>query len=99
MWYAGQVTYWECGMLGCWECGMRNVRDVGCSGCRMLGIRDVRDVGCGMFAGMWDVNLQNAANKTLRAIALLFVANVFQSFTSDKNLLFSWLYWSMKGIE
>ena len=21
---------------------------------------DVRDVGCGMFAGMWDVDLQNA---------------------------------------
>ena len=26
----------------------------------MLGMCDIRDVGCGMFAGMWDVDLQNA---------------------------------------
>ena len=42
---------------------MWDVRDVGCSGCWMLGMWDVRDVGClgcGMFAGMWDVDLQNA---------------------------------------
>ena len=67
--------------MECWD-----VENVACG---MFGTWDVRDVGCGMFAGMWDVNLQNAAYKTLRAIALLFVANVFQSFTSDKNLLFS----------
>ena len=45
-------------MLEMWD-----VRDVGCSGCRMLEMWDVRDVGssgCGMFAGMWDVDLQNA---------------------------------------
>ena len=37
--------------------GMWDVREVGCSGC---GMWDVRDVGCGMFAGMWNVDLQNA---------------------------------------
>ena len=44
-----------CGMFGMWDVG-----DVGCSGCGMFGMWDVRDVGCGMFAGMWDVDLQNA---------------------------------------
>ena len=38
---------------------MWNVGDVGCWGCGMLGMWDVRDVGSGMFAGMWDVDLQN----------------------------------------
>ena len=33
---------------------MWDVRDVGYSGCGMW------DVGCGMFAGMWDVDLQDA---------------------------------------
>ena len=59
--------------------GMWDVRDVGCSGGGMFGMWDVRDVGCsacgmfgmwdvgyGMFAGMWDVDLQNAY------IALIF---------------------------
>ena len=36
---------------------MWDVGDVGCSGCGMFGMWDV---GCGMFAGMWDVDLQNA---------------------------------------
>ena len=48
--------------MGCWGrgmFGMWDVRDVGCSGCGMFGMWDVRDVGCGMFAGMWDVGLQN----------------------------------------
>ena len=40
--------------------GMWDVRDMGCLGCEMFGMWDVRDVGCGMFAGMWDVDLQNA---------------------------------------
>ena len=47
-----------CGMLGMWD-----VRDVGCWGCEMLGMWDVPDVrclGCGMFAGIWDVDLQKA---------------------------------------
>ena len=39
---------------------MWDVGDEGCSGCGMFGMWDVRDVGCGMFAGMWDVHLQNA---------------------------------------
>ena len=38
---------------------MWDVRDVGCSGCGML---EMWDVGCGMFAGMRDVDLQNASN-------------------------------------
>ena len=77
MWDVGDVGCWRCGMLemwdvagvgcsgcGCWRCGMFGmwyVRDVGCSGCGMFGMWDVRDVGCGMFAGMWDVDLQNAS--------------------------------------
>ena len=40
--------------------GMWDVRDMGCLGCEMFGMWDVRDVRCGMFAGMWDVDLQNA---------------------------------------
>ena len=51
---------WDVGCLGCGMFGMWYVRDVGCSGCGMFGMWDVRDVGCGMFAGMWDVDLQNA---------------------------------------
>ena len=56
--------------MGCLEYGifeMLDVWDVGCSECGILGMWDVRDVrcgmwdvGCGMFAGMWDVDLQNA---------------------------------------
>ena len=41
-------------MLGMW-----NVQDVGCLGCGMLGMWNVRDVECGMFAGMWNADLQN----------------------------------------
>ena len=39
--------------------GMWDVWDVGCSGCGMW------DVGCGMFAGMWDVDLQNARKRNV----------------------------------
>ena len=56
-WHIGDVECWGCsesGMLGMWDVG-----DVGCWGCGMLGMWDVRDVGSGMFAGMWDVDLQN----------------------------------------
>ena len=55
MWHVGDVGCWECGMFGMWD-----VQDVGCemwTGCGMFGMWDVR---CGMFAGMWDVDLQNA---------------------------------------
>ena len=55
MWDVGDVGCSGCGMFGMWDVG-----DVGCSGCGMFGMWDVRDVGCGMFAGMWDVDLQNA---------------------------------------
>ena len=48
----GDVGCWECGMFGMWDIG-----DVECSGCGMFGMWDV---GCGIFAGMWDVDLQNA---------------------------------------
>ena len=52
MWDVGYVGCLRCGMLGMWD-----VRDVGCSGCGMFGMWDV---GCGMFAGILDVDLQNA---------------------------------------
>ena len=54
MWDVG-----DCGMFGMWDVG-----DVGCWGCEMLGTWDDRDGcwECGTFAGMWDVDLQNAEN-------------------------------------
>ena len=45
------------GFLRCWMFGMWDVQNVEYSGCGMFGMWDV---GCGMFAGMWDVDLQNA---------------------------------------
>ena len=53
MWDVRDVVCSGCGMFGMWDVG-----DVGCSGCGMFGMWDV---GCGMFAGMWDVDLQNAS--------------------------------------
>ena len=44
------MVFSACGMFGIWKC----------LGCEMLGMWYVRDVGYGMFAGMWDVDLQNA---------------------------------------
>ena len=57
MWDVGDVVCWGCGMLGMWDVWDVGVWDVGCSGCGMFGMWDV---GCGMFAGMLDVDLQNA---------------------------------------
>ena len=55
MWDVRDVGCAGCGMLRIWDVG-----DVGCRGCGLLGMWDVWDVGCGMFAGMWDVDLENA---------------------------------------
>ena len=55
MWDVGDVGCSGCGMFGMWDFG-----DVGCWGCGMFGMWYGPDVGCGMFAGMWDVDLQNA---------------------------------------
>ena len=77
MWNVWDVGCWGCGMFGMWDVrdvgcsgyamfgmlGMCDVRDVGCSGCAMF---RTWDVGCGMFAGMWDVDLQNAVMKLMR---------------------------------
>ena len=52
MWDVPDVGCSGCGVFGIWD-----VRDVECSGCEMFGMWDV---GCGMFAGMSDVDLQNA---------------------------------------
>ena len=68
MWDVEDVGYSGCSGcnvrdVGCsgWEMfGMWDVRDVGCRGSGMFGMWDVQDVGCGIFAGMWDVDLQNA---------------------------------------
>ena len=64
MWDVGNVAYWDmgfggCGMLGCKILGMRHVGDIGCSGCGIFKMRDLRAVGRGMFAGMWNVDLEN----------------------------------------
>ena len=56
-------------MLGIWD-----VEDVGYLGCGMFGLLDVWDVQCGMFAGMWDVGLQNT-------LALVLGSNSFISFS------------------
>ena len=73
MWDVRDVGCSGCGMLGMWD-----VWDVGRSGCGMWDVQNVGCLpGCGMFAAMWDVNSQNAAYNTLRAIVLLFVANFF----------------------
>ena len=39
---------------------MWDIGDMGCSGCGMFKMRDVRAVGRWMFAGMWNVDLENA---------------------------------------
>ena len=60
MWFLG---------VGCVMFRMWNVGDMGCWGCGLLGMWDVRDVecsGCGMFAGTWDVDLQNATTENIR---------------------------------
>ena len=60
-----------------WNVGMLRMWDVGCSRCGMFKMWDVRDVrcsGCGMFAGMWDVNLQN-----VNLFNLSFMTGVFPS--------------------
>ena len=64
---------WEVGCSGCGMFGMCDVQDVECSGGGMFGRGDVQevgcsgcgmygrwDMGCGIFAGMWNVDLQNA---------------------------------------
>ena len=84
MWDVGDVGCSGCGMFGMWD-----VRDVGCWGCGMFGMWDVRDVGCagcgmfrmwdvgcGMFAGMWDVDLQNARIFRL-ALEIIFLRNKY----------------------
>ena len=73
MWDVRYVGCLGVGCSGCEMFGMWDVQDVGCSGCEMFRMWDVWsvgclgcgmfgmwDVGCGMFAGMWDVDLQNA---------------------------------------
>ena len=54
------LNVWDVGCARCEMFGMWDVQDVGCSGCGMFEMCDFWDVGCGMFAGMWDVDLQNA---------------------------------------
>ena len=72
----GTGDVWDVGCSGCGMLGMWDVRDVGCSGCGMFGMWDV---GCGMFAGMWNVDLQNATyinyNSCFSYCLVLFVPN------------------------
>ena len=69
----GMLEIWDAQDVGRWGCGifeMWDVEGVGCSGCVMFEIWNIQDVwgvgctgpgvGCGMFARMWDVDLQNA---------------------------------------
>ena len=60
------LGWWDVWDVGCWRCkmlGMWDLRDVGSSRCGMFGMWNVWGVGCGMFAGMWDADLQNAPFK------------------------------------
>ena len=57
---------WDVGGSGCGICEMWNVRDVECSECGVFGMWDV---GCRMFAGIWDVGLQNALSKNMISVA------------------------------
>ena len=56
-WHIGDVGCWGCEMLGMWDVG-----DVGYLGCGMfkIGMFGIWDVECGMFAAMWNVDLQNS---------------------------------------
>ena len=74
-WVCEMLAMWDVRDVGCSVCGifgMWDVRDVGCLSCGVFGMWEVRDVGCwgcgmfemwdvrcGMFAGMWNVDLQN----------------------------------------
>ena len=61
------------GFLGCGFFWMWDVRAVGCWGYGMLRMWNVRDVQCGMFAGMWDVGLQNALALVLGVQFIYFI--------------------------
>lgn len=56
MCYVWDVRWLGCGMFRMWD-----ILDVVCSGCGMFGYAmfGLLGVGCSMFAGMWDVDLQN----------------------------------------
>ena len=80
----GDVGCSRRGMLGMWD-----VQDVGCSGCGMFGMWDVRDVGCGMFAGMWDVDLQNACRmlQTNSSLSKLKEKQIYQLGTDNDKVI------------
>ena len=63
-WHIEHVGYWGCvdvWDVRYWGCEMLEICDVGGVGCSGFGMFEMQDVGCGMFAGMWDVDLQNAS--------------------------------------
>ena len=68
MWDVGDVGSSGSGMFGYGMFGMWGVRGTGCSGCGIFGIWDVE---YGMFAEMWNIDLQNAVlrkNPTAKCI-------------------------------
>ena len=104
MWDVGGVGCSGCGMLGmryvlnvgCPGCGMFgtwDVRYMWFSRCGMLRTWDVGDVGCsgsGMFARMWDVDLQNTYfpnDSTLPPQTLQAVVFGFSEKDKIKNLI------------
>ena len=87
-WGCGMLGMWDVRDVGCAGCGMCKMWDVGCAGCEMFGMWNVRDVGrsgcgmfgmwdvgCGMFAGIWDVDLQNAQSQAPSPILLKVCRN------------------------
>ena len=51
---------WDVRYVGCLGCGMFRMWDVWDVECSRCGVFEMWNVGCGVFAGMWDVDLQNA---------------------------------------
>ena len=76
------LNYCSGGMLGCGRFRMWDVRDVECSRCSECGVFGMWDVWCRMFAGIWDVGLQNALSKNMISVA---------SFTKAARK-FCWIY-------
>ena len=61
--------------MGCWGCG--DVGDAGSWGCGMW------DVGCGMFAWVWDADLQNV-DENLRVLVIKLITTNYCSNQVEK---------------
>ena len=51
---------WDVRYVGCLGCGMLRMWDVWDVECSRCGVFEMWNVGCGVFAEMWEIDLQNA---------------------------------------